>query len=220
MDYERGSPKNLVQFSEYNNLAFTDTGVTINDNAKADRSVLWTSDKIERRIAEATHQPSIYNGADLNSTINSAAAMNSAAAIKSAAQAAINSAANHIHNHAHAHPTLSALSTIKNAILPPADYTYYPSNAGSGLFSLQHRNPYRHRGPRVLRLGWWASFLMRRRSHYCSKCCNYEGHPWSSAWKNDMATPSCCGGMMSTAPAHLGCSGRKASLMQAILPAY
>lgn len=48
MDYEKGSPKNLVQFSEYNDLAFTDTGVTINDNAPPARNVIWTSDKIEK----------------------------------------------------------------------------------------------------------------------------------------------------------------------------
>lgn len=52
MDYEKGSPRNLVQFSEYNDLAFTDTGVQINDNAKPSKNVVWSSDKIERRLAE------------------------------------------------------------------------------------------------------------------------------------------------------------------------
>lgn len=52
MDYEKGAPKNLVQFSEYNDLAFTDTGVAINDNSRPSRNVLWSSDKIERRLAE------------------------------------------------------------------------------------------------------------------------------------------------------------------------
>lgn len=46
MDYEKGIPRNLVQFSEYNDLAFTDTGVKIDDNAGPDPNTLWTSEKI------------------------------------------------------------------------------------------------------------------------------------------------------------------------------
>lgn len=52
MDYEKGAPRNLVQFSEYNDLAFTDTGVTINDTSKPSRNVIWSSDRVERRINE------------------------------------------------------------------------------------------------------------------------------------------------------------------------
>lgn len=52
MDYEKGTPRNLVQFSEYNDLAFTDTGITINDNSKPNKNVIWTSDKIEKRLEE------------------------------------------------------------------------------------------------------------------------------------------------------------------------
>ncbi|QIH04905.1 hypothetical protein [Dasineura jujubifolia toursvirus 2a] len=53
MDYEKGAPRNLVQFSEYNDLAFTDTGVSVNDNSKPSRNVIWSSDRVERRINEA-----------------------------------------------------------------------------------------------------------------------------------------------------------------------
>lgn len=52
MDYEKGAPRNLVQFSEYNDLAFTDTGVTIDDNSRPNKNVVWSSDKIEKRLAE------------------------------------------------------------------------------------------------------------------------------------------------------------------------
>lgn len=52
MDYEKGAPRNLVQFSEYNDLAFTDTGVSINDNSKPSKNVLWSSEKIERKLNE------------------------------------------------------------------------------------------------------------------------------------------------------------------------
>lgn len=46
MDYEKGNPRNLVQFSEYSDLAFTDTGVKIDDNSGPDQNTLWTSEKI------------------------------------------------------------------------------------------------------------------------------------------------------------------------------
>lgn len=52
MDYEKGSPRNLVQFSEYNDLAFTDTGININDNSGPSPKTLWTSDKIDKRLHE------------------------------------------------------------------------------------------------------------------------------------------------------------------------
>lgn len=56
MDYEKGTPRNLVQFSEYNDLAFTDTGVQINDNARPNKNIIWSSDKIERRLNEMNRQ--------------------------------------------------------------------------------------------------------------------------------------------------------------------
>ena len=57
VDYEKGAPRNLVQFSEYNDLAFTDTGVNINDNARPNRNTLWSSEKIESRIREMMGSP-------------------------------------------------------------------------------------------------------------------------------------------------------------------
>lgn len=50
MDYEKGNPRNLVQFSEYSDLAFTDTGVKIDDNSGPDQNTLWTSEKIYQMI--------------------------------------------------------------------------------------------------------------------------------------------------------------------------
>lgn len=55
MDYEKGVPKNLVQFSPRSDLAFTDTGVSINDNAKAQSNVLWSSERIEKSIEDALY---------------------------------------------------------------------------------------------------------------------------------------------------------------------
>lgn len=52
MDYEKGAPRNLVQFSEYNDLAFTDTGVKIDDQAPPNKHVIWSSEKIEKKIAD------------------------------------------------------------------------------------------------------------------------------------------------------------------------
>lgn len=53
MDYEKGIPRNLVQFSEYNDLAFTDTGVSINDASAPNSNVLWSSEKIEQVLRDA-----------------------------------------------------------------------------------------------------------------------------------------------------------------------
>lgn len=50
MDYEKGVPRNLVQFSEYPDLAFTDTGIRIDDNSDPNSNVLWTSEKINQLI--------------------------------------------------------------------------------------------------------------------------------------------------------------------------
>lgn len=50
MDYEKGVPRNLVQFSEYSDLAFTDTGVRIDDQSDPNPNVLWSSEKISQLV--------------------------------------------------------------------------------------------------------------------------------------------------------------------------
>lgn len=73
MDYEKGKPKNLVQFSQYNDLAFTDTGVTVDDNSQPDKNILWSSDRIDKRIRELT---GINGGVNANANANANAGVN------------------------------------------------------------------------------------------------------------------------------------------------
>lgn len=47
VQYEMGIPRNLVQFSDRKNLAFTDSGFTINDRSLPMSNVLWSSAKID-----------------------------------------------------------------------------------------------------------------------------------------------------------------------------
>lgn len=57
MNYEKGAARNLVQFSEYPDVAFTDTGLTIDDNSKPNKNVIWSSDRITEYVNNVIRSP-------------------------------------------------------------------------------------------------------------------------------------------------------------------
>lgn len=163
MDYEKGTPRNLVQFSEYNDLAFTDTGVQINDSAKPNKNIIWSSDKIERRLNE------------MNRAMQYNAGGNMQLALPPPQQQIMN-------------PSYTAVDTshLKYGHGPghgcgENSHEYYPN--GYRAFWQKHHG--HHHVPRVFRPSYWLSYIIPSRRHYCDKCVNYLDHTWSTVWNDD-----------------------------------
>lgn len=169
VSYEKGEPKNLVCFSEYNDLAFSDTGVKLNDNSKPDRNTIWSSDRInrqiERRLAEMAPNTNIVANRD---TIQVEGPNGSGIYYRSPRDAA----------------DMGGNGRYRRSP------EYYPN----GYRRYWNRGDHtRHHFFRVLRPSWWLSFVIPTRQHYCDKCCNYLEHTWSTVWNDDpsLANNSC-----------------------------
>lgn len=178
MDYEKGAPRNLVQFSEYNDLAFTDTGTSINDNAKANKNVLWSSDKIEKRISEIA----------------------SGRGQAQASQPVMSDAQYQYNIHG---PGGSSMGATAPGFGKHNKNGEYYTNGFKRLYHKREPGHRYHYAPRVLKPSWWLSFIIPRRSHYCNKCNNYMEHKWATSWKDDVQiAPDCVQGCASKHPSH------------------
>lgn len=176
MDYEKGTPRNLVQFSEYNDLAFTDTGVQINDNAKPNKNIIWSSDKIERRLNEMNRaiqcntpqmQPQI---AQMQPQI-----------AQMQPQIAHMQPQMQMMNPSYTGIDTSHLKYQHNGEPEHRQHDYYPN----GYRAYWQRHHGHHHLPRVFRPSYWLSYVIPSRRHYCDKCVNYLDHTWSTVWNDD-----------------------------------
>lgn len=161
MDYEKGTPRNLVQFSEYNDLAFTDTGVQINDSARPNKNIIWSSDKIERRLNEmnrAIQYNLMGGGPPPQNTMHPSYTGVDTSHLKQG------------HTMAHG----GNLGYDQNR-------EYFPN----GYRAYWKRHQGHHHVPRVLRPSYWLSYIIPSRRHYCDKCVNYLDHTWSTVWNDD-----------------------------------
>lgn len=174
--YEKGAANNLVKFSNFNDLAFEDTGVAIDDSSPPSKNILWSSEKIntqleniinyinqipKQEIQQIQPQEPIQNDKQFRYNIN-----------KSGAR------------------IQGPYGGYIDVGLPP--------NFKRNFRGLQYRRSKNnttenHRLPKILHPSYLASFLIPNRQHYCDKCNNYLEHSVASRWKDSVNPGSSCG---------------------------
>lgn len=160
MNYEKGAARNLVQFSEYPDIAFTDTGITVDDGSKPNKNVIWSSDRVTEyvnnivRNQQQYYQPQPYRPVQQSTPP--------------------------IVNNTFVQPERDQMT-----ITSPSPRWYKGEHHGNYTNGYRKYHSGRMRMPRGFRPSWWMSWIIPSRQHYCDKCCNYLDHKWSSVWKDN-----------------------------------
>lgn len=171
--YEKGAANNLVKFSNYNDLAFEDTGVAIDDSSPPSKNILWTSEKINNQLEniinyikqQSTPEQSLQPVQPVQEPIQNEQLRNYRAGAR----------------------LQGPYGGYVDVGLP----TNFKKNF-KGFSQRKNLNNGNHRLPKLLHPSYLASFFIPNRQHYCDKCNNYLEHNIASRWKDNVKPGSSC----------------------------